>query len=44
MLRGSSAIPRNGFGRLVDEYQAVISYSTVRQYVKDRRAVIGVLG
>ncbi|MBT2597695.1 hypothetical protein J7I92_21140 [Arthrobacter sp. ISL-72] len=28
------------FDRLVDEHQAVISYSTVRQYVKARRAEI----
>lgn len=28
------------FDRLVDEHQAVISYSTVRQYVKSRRAQI----
>lgn len=30
------------FDRLVDEHQAVISYSSVRQYVKARRAVIAV--
>ncbi|MBT2535111.1 IS21 family transposase [Arthrobacter sp. ISL-69] len=30
------------FDRLIDEHQAVISYSTVRQYVKARRAVIAV--
>lgn len=30
------------FDRLVDEHQAVISYSTVRQYVKARRAAIAV--
>lgn len=30
------------FDRLVDEHQAVISYSTVRQYVKARRAEIAV--
>ncbi|MET3902544.1 IS21 family transposase [Paenarthrobacter sp. 4246] len=30
------------FDRLVDEHQAVISYSSVRQYVKSRRASIAV--
>jgi transposase len=30
------------FDRLVDEHQAVISYSTVRQYVKARRAEIAI--
>lgn len=30
------------FDRLVDEHQAVISYSTVRQYVKARRAQIAI--
>jgi transposase len=30
------------FDRLVDEHRAVISYSTVRQYVKARRAAIAV--
>jgi transposase len=30
------------FDRLVDEHQAVISYSTVRQYVKARRTAIAV--
>jgi hypothetical protein len=30
------------FDRLVDDYQAVISYSTVRQYVKARRTAIAV--
>lgn len=42
-LRGINAIPLNGFfDRLVDEHRAVISYSTVRQYVKARRTVIAV--
>ena len=33
---------KRAFDRLVDEHQAVISYSTVRQYVKARRAAIAV--
>lgn len=49
MLRADLDAPRKQrhtaqriFDRLVDEHQAVISYSTVRQYVKARRAAIAV--
>ena len=42
MRRGSSGTPRAGSRRLLDEHDALVSYSTVRDYVRRRRPGIAV--